>query len=160
MFGLQNVPMYDPEAVKPMREELTRAGLGELLTPADVDGSVAKGKGTVLVVVNSVCGCAAGILRPAVVRAVARRPAPDRSVTVFAGMERDAVERVRALAPGVPPSSPSVYLFRDGAPVDGLQRSDIEGRTAGMIESSLAAMFARHCVATPAAPAIAGDARG
>ncbi len=152
MFRLHNAPMYDPEAVRPMREELTKAGIEEILTPEDVDRVVGGTKGTVLVVVNSVCGCAAGIFRPGVVRALGHRVKPDRSVTVFAGMERDAVERVRALAASVPPSSPCAYLFKDGTLAAAIPRREIEGRSPDVIASALTGLFERHC-ASSAAPA-------
>ena len=138
-------PMYDSEAVRPMREELTRVGIRDLLTPEDVDGVFSEKKGTALLVVNSVCGCAAGGARPGVMLALQNKLIPDQLTTVFAGMERDAVERARSYLKGCPPSSPCVALFKDGEAVAILQRHDIEGRSPVEIAQSLSAAFDRFC---------------
>lgn len=136
--------MYDPRAVQPMREELKRVGVQELLTAEDVD-RVATEKGTTLVVVNSVCGCAAGGARPGVMLALQNKVIPDRLTTVFAGMERDAVERARSYFKGYPPSSPCVALLKDGSVAAILQRQDIEGRTPQQIAQALVSAFDQHC---------------
>ena len=136
---------YDPIKVLPMREELTRIGFEELLSPQDVDRVFADSKGTVLLVVNSVCGCAAGSARPAVRKALEQGPRPDRLTTVFAGMELEAVERARMHFVGYQPSSPQVGLFKDGKLVSMLERKDIEGRSADDIAADLRSAFARHC---------------
>ena len=119
-------PIYDPQAVQPMREELHRVGLQDLRTPAEVDEAL-KAPGTALVVINSVCGCAAGGARPGVMLALQHDVIPDRLTAVFAGMERDAVERARSYFHGYLPSSPCIALLKDGQLVRMLQRSDIEG---------------------------------
>jgi len=136
---------YDPVMVQPMREELTRLGFQELLTPADADAALTAEDGTVLVVVNSVCGCAAGAARPAVRLALQHTPRPTRLVTAFAGMELDAVDRVRSYFIGYPPSSPQIALFRNGELVHMLERQDIEGRPAEHIAQDLTGAFERYC---------------
>ena|SRR5688572_26879179 len=143
-FGSSAPPLYDPEAVRPLREELPRVGVRELLTPQDVDAAL-KQKGTVLVVVNSVCGCAAGAARPAVMMALQNKVIPDHLTTVFAGMDREATERAREHLKPYPPSSPSIGLLKDGAPVAMIERRAIEGRTPVEIARSLAEIFDRHC---------------
>ncbi len=140
--------MYPEEIVKPMREELTRVGFRELRTPADVDAVLGRGQGTVLVVVNSICGCAAGRARPAVAMALAHRVRPDVLATVFAGQDPDATARARGYFTGYPPSSPSVSLLRDGKLVYMLERRDIEGRDPFSIAEDLKSAFERFC--TPA----------
>lgn len=137
-------PTYDPEAVRPMREELVAVGVRELLTPADVD-EVLSAPGTTLVVVNSVCGCAAGNARPGVMLALQNAKIPDRPTTVFAGQEKSAVAEARARMKGYPPSSPCIALFKDGEVVHILQRHDIENRTATQVAESLVAAFDKHC---------------
>ena len=136
---------YDPIKVQPMREELTDIGFRELLTPEDVDGALTGAGGTVFVVVNSVCGCAAGAARPAVKLALSDGPGPERLVTVFAGMERDAVERARSYFVGYEPSSPQMALFKYGKLVHMLERNDIEGREAAAIAADLNGAFKQHC---------------
>lgn len=138
---------YNPVLVQPMREELTRLGFEELLTPEDVDAVLGVERRPLLVVVNSVCGCAAGKARPGVAAALRHPVVPARLVTVFAGMEVEAVERVRSYFEGYPPSSPNVALFIDGRLVHMLERRDIEGRMADEIAERLISAFDRYCVA-------------
>jgi len=109
-----NVPMYDPEMVRPMREELTRLGFAELRTPAEVDAVLASERAPTLVVVNSVCGCAARNARPAAALAIQHDRRPARLVTVFAGQDADATARARSYFTGYGPSSPQIALFKDG----------------------------------------------
>jgi putative YphP/YqiW family bacilliredoxin len=116
-----------------MRQDLTEFGVKETRTPDEVNKALAPGTGTVLMVVNSVCGCAAGKARPAIGMALKHVNRPDSAATVFAGADLEAVERVRELLPGVPPSSPSVALFRDGQPVFTLHRFQIESSQAPQI---------------------------
>ncbi len=136
---------YSPLMVQPMRQDLTRIGFEELVTPAEVDAALGRSEGTALVVVNSVCGCAAGNARPGVALALGRGPVPDRLLTVFAGMEIEATERARAYFDGYPPSSPQIALFKDGALVHMMERKDIEGREAEEIADLLVAEFRTHC---------------
>lgn len=141
-----SLPMMYPEPVLiPMRQELTRLGVEELRTAAEVDAALEQATGTTMVVVNSVCGCAARFARPAVATALAHAVTPDRSVTVFAGQDREATERARAYFTGYPPSSPSIALLKDGALVFMLQRRDIEGRNADAIAADLTRAFDTHC---------------
>ncbi len=135
---------YDPRMVQPMREELTTLGFEELLTPDAVD-EVLGSDGVVLVVVNSVCGCAAGKARPGVRLAVQHDKVPDKLTTVFAGMEIDATERARSYFSGYPPSSPQIGLLRDGKLVYLMERHDIEGREANEIATKLVDAFDQHC---------------
>jgi putative YphP/YqiW family bacilliredoxin len=130
--------------VQPMREELTTLGFEELLTPDAVD-EVLGSDGVVLVVVNSVCGCAAGKARPAVRLAVQHDKVPDKLTTVFAGMEIDATERARGYFPGYPPSSPQIGLLKDGKLVYLMERHDIEGREANEIAAKLVDAFDQYC---------------
>jgi len=127
-----------------MREELTRLGIEELRTAGEVEQALAKA-GTTMVVVNSICGCAAGRMRPAVRMALQHSVRPDQSVTVFAGQDRDATERAREYFEGYPPSSPSIGLLRDGKLVYMMQRSDIETREAEDIAADLTAAFDKFC---------------
>lgn len=136
---------YDPQMVQPMRDELVRLGFEELLTPDEVDEVLTKKDGTTLVVVNSVCGCAAGKARPGVALALGHSTLPDRLVTVFAGMELDATDRARSYFEGYPPSSPQIGLLKDGNLVRLLERHDIEGREAPEIAAMLTAAFDEHC---------------
>lgn len=136
---------YDPRLVQPMREELTSLGFEELLTPDDVDRAVGQSEGTVLVVVNSVCGCAAGKARPGVRLAVQHDLVPDKLTTVFAGMEMDAVDRARSHFTGYPPSSPQIGLLKGGKLVFMMERQDIEGREANDIAARLVEAFDKHC---------------
>jgi bacilliredoxin len=136
--------MYPEMMIAPMREELTSAGIQEARTAADVETAV-KQKGTTMVVVNSVCGCAAGRMRPGVRAAVRNGVRPDRIITVFAGQDRDATEKARSYFTGFPPSSPSIGLLRDGQLVYMMQRSDIEMATPEMIAAALTRAFEKHC---------------
>lgn len=137
--------MYDEMIVGPMREELTRLGIQETRTAADVDAVLGPKKGTVLVVVNSVCGCAAGNARPAVAMALENSNLPDKMITVFAGNDRDATQRAREYFTGYRPSSPSIALIRDGEVVKMFERYQIEGRQAHDIAAELSAAFDQHC---------------
>lgn len=134
---------YNPIAVQPMRDELTRLGFEELRTVEDVDAAVGTERRSTLVVVNSVCGCSAAMARPAVARALQHDRVPERLVTVFAGMETDAVDRARSYFTGYAPSSPAIALFVEGKLAFMLERSDIEGRTADTIADDLTAAFDR-----------------
>jgi putative YphP/YqiW family bacilliredoxin len=135
--------------VQPMREELTRIGFTELRTPAEVDAALGDKSGTVLVFVNSVCGCAAGMARPGAAEALARAQVrPDRLLTVFAGQDREATARAREYFATVPPSSPSVALLKDGELVAFMPRHQIEGRDAGTVAGQLVAALEEHCVST------------
>ena len=136
--------MYPEMMIAPMREELTSAGIQEARTAADVENAV-KQKGTTMVVVNSVCGCAAGRMRPGVRAAVRNGIRPDRIITVFAGQDRDATEKARSFFTGFLPSSPSIGLLRDGQLVYMMQRSDIEMSSPEMIASALTRAFEKHC---------------
>jgi putative YphP/YqiW family bacilliredoxin len=140
-----NVPMYDPELVRPMREELTRLGFEELRTAAEVDAVLAKEQAPTLVVVNSVCGCAARNARPAAAMAIQNARKPTRLVTVFAGQDAEAAARARSYFTPFPPSSPQIALMKDGAVVFMLERKNIEGRAARDIAADLTAAFDRHC---------------
>ncbi|MGH9486303.1 MAG: BrxA/BrxB family bacilliredoxin [Terriglobales bacterium] len=136
--------MYPEVMVAPMREELTRLGVVETRTPPEVDTEAAK-PGTTLVVVNSVCGCAAGKARPGLALALQHRTRPDRAITVFAGADTAATERARGYFSGFGPSSPSMGLLKDGKLVFMLERSQIEGRTAPEIAQILTQAFDAHC---------------
>jgi putative YphP/YqiW family bacilliredoxin len=144
---------YHEIMIRPMREELTRLGIEETRTPAEVDRAITETGGTVLVVVNSVCGCAAGKARPGIAMAMRHEPRPDRAITVFAGADIEATERARGYFTGYRPSSPSVALFKDGQLVFMLERSDIEGRDAPSIAQELSRAFDQHCATTNAANA-------
>jgi putative YphP/YqiW family bacilliredoxin len=136
--------MYPPELVKPMREELTNIGFGELHTSEDVVNAI-KQKGTTLVVVNSVCGCAAANARPGVNHSLQNDKTPDHLVTVFAGVDAEATNTARDLMVPFPPSSPSIALFKDGVLVHMVERHHIEGRPAELISENLKAAFNDHC---------------
>lgn len=136
--------MYPEMMIAPMREELTSAGIQETRTAAELENAV-KQKGTTMVVVNSVCGCAAGRMRPGVRVALKHGIRPDRIVTVFAGQDREATEKARSYFTGYPPSSPSIGILRDGQLVYMMQRSDIEMSTPEMIASALTRAFDKHC---------------
>ncbi len=136
---------YPELFVAPMREELTRLGVEELRTAAEVDDAVHDTRGTLLVIVNSVCGCAAGKARPGIALALRHSTRPDRVATVFAGADVDATDRARSYLKGYPPSSPSVALLRDGEVVYMLQRSQIENRNAEQIAAELTSAFDAHC---------------
>ena len=136
--------MYPEGMLTPMRQELTSAGIEEARTAADVENAI-KQKGTLMVVVNSVCGCAAGRMRPGVRAAVQSGVRPDRMITVFAGQDREATELARQHFTGYPPSSPSIALLRDGELVYMMQRSDIEVSDPRTIASTLKQAFEKHC---------------
>lgn len=137
--------MYDPVMVAPMRDELTRVGVKSLATAAEVDKVLAAPQGTTLVVVNSVCGCAAGNARPGVAMAVKHAKLPQNLVTVFAGVDREAVDRARSYFKGYMPSSPSMALIKDGQCVFMLQRHEIEGRDPQVIAQRLTQAFDKFC---------------
>src|SRR5258706_15751448 len=137
--------MYDERIVTPMRQELTRLGVEEMRTPEEVDAQLKDAKGTTLVVVNSVCGCAARNARPAVAAALQHRVKPDQLTTVFAGQDTDATARARGYFTGYPPSSPQIGLLKDGKIVFMLERYQIEGRPAEEIAHDLVNAFNKHC---------------
>ena len=136
---------YPEPLVAPMRAELTRIGADELRTAADVDTAVRDTRGTLLIVVNSICGCAAGKARPGLAAALAHAVHPDRVGTVFAGADVEATDRARSYFSGYPPSSPSMGLLRDGRLVWMLERRQIEPRSADEIAALLTAAFDEHC---------------
>ena len=143
---------YDPQMVQPMKEELTQHGVQELLTADDVDSFMEEAKsGTALVIVNSVCGCAAGGARPGVIMALRHEIRPDRVVTVFAGQDVEATAAMRAKLSDYPPSSPSVALMKDGKVVHFLHRHDIEGRDAQAVAWGLVEAFDKYCSTSDAA---------
>lgn len=137
--------MYPEIMIIPMREELTRIGIEEAKTADAVEQAVSDTEGTLMVVVNSVCGCAAGKMRPGIRRALQHTTKPARSITVFAGQDREATDRARAYFAGYPPSSPSIGFLRDGKLVHMMQRSDIETRTAEEIAVALQQAFDQYC---------------
>ena len=137
--------MYDERMVAPMRAELTRLGIEETRTAEEVDAVLGQKKGTVLVVVNSVCGCAAGMARPAVALALQNSVKPEKMITVFAGNDGEATARAREYFVGFRPSSPSIALMRDGDVVKMLERWQIEGRNASEIASELTTAFDQYC---------------
>lgn len=139
------MPMYPEIMVVPMREELTRLGIEELRTPEQVDQVLKNRPGTTMVVVNSICGCAAGRMRPAVRMAMQNAAKPDHSYSVFAGQEKEATDRARSYFTGHPPSSPSIAILRDGELVYMMPRRDIESREAPAIAADLKAAFERFC---------------
>ncbi len=139
------MPMYDERLVQPMRQELTRIGFRELRTPEEVDATLQDAKGTTLVVVNSICGCAARNARPAVAMALRNASRPEHLATVFAGQDPEAAQRARAYFTGYPPSSPSVGLLKDGKLVFMLERWQIEGRPAPEIAEDLVEAFDKYC---------------
>jgi putative YphP/YqiW family bacilliredoxin len=137
---------YPEQLIVPMRQDLTQYGVEEARTVADLERILSPNSGTVLIVTNSVCGCAAGKARPAVGMALQHTNRPDKVATVFAGGDVEAVARVRELTPGVPPSSPSMALFQDGKPVFTLHRFQIESSDAGQIAKVLTQAFDQFCV--------------
>ena len=142
--------MRYPEAfIGPMRQELTQLGVQETRTPEAVDAMLGPNRGTVLMVINSMCGCAAGRARPGIALALRHTTLPDQVATVFAGGDLEATARVREYLPDYPPSSPSVALFREGTPVFMLQRHEIENRDATEIAKSLTEAFDQFCVQQP-----------
>ncbi|MBU1099705.1 MAG: BrxA/BrxB family bacilliredoxin [Bacteroidetes bacterium] len=159
MFQInQNSPIYDPESVQPMRDELVYAGFEELLTAESVDDKLSKLDDKVrLVVINSVCGCAAGSARPGATEALQNKIIPDESLTVFAGQDKDAVAAARNNYLGqFPPSSPCMALIKNGEVQFFLPRHHIEGRSADEVAEILTAVFEEHC--TNAGPSISPEA--
>ena len=136
---------YPEMMVAPMRDDLVRIGFKELRTPGDVDAMIENTSGTVLLAVNSICGCAAGSFRPGIAMALDTDAKPDTLSTVFAGQDMEATERAREHITGYPPSSPSVALFKDGELVFMLQRHQIEGRSPFDVADELRAAFQKHC---------------
>jgi len=137
--------MYPEIMVVPMREELTRLGVQELRSAEEVDQAISKQTGTTMVIVNSICGCAAGRMRPAIRIALQNANRPDKLFTVFAGQDGAATERARHYFTGYPPSSPSIAMLRDGKLVHMVQRSDIEHREAADIANELKVVFDKFC---------------
>lgn len=140
--------MYDI-LIQQMRDEVTRVGAQELRTPADVDAVLPNSKGVTLVVVNSTCGCAAGAARPALAKALQRPVGPDKVVTVFAGMDKEATARAREYFTDQPPSSPSFALMRDGKFIHMIHRHQIEGHSPDQVAATLTQVFDRYCVTEP-----------
>jgi putative YphP/YqiW family bacilliredoxin len=136
---------YPEIMIRPMREDLTRLGFEELKTPESVDETIKNSQGTLMVVVNSICGCAAGKARPGVALALQHTVKPDKVATVFAGADIDATERARSYFTGYGPSSPSIALLKDGQLVYMLERYQIEGRDASQIAGELTKAFDQHC---------------
>lgn len=137
--------MYDPVMVQPMREELKGIGFTELTTREAVDEAFESASGTALLVVNSVCGCAAGQARPGVALSLTNSKIPERLYTVFAGQDTEATTQARSYIKGYPPSSPSVALFKDGEVVAVLERHQIENRSADQVAASLIQEFEKFC---------------
>jgi putative YphP/YqiW family bacilliredoxin len=137
--------MYDPAFIQPMRDEMTQAGFEEVRTADDVDGALADTNKSTLIFVNSVCGCAAGIARPAVVESLKNEIRPANLVTAFAGNDAEAVNRARELFLPYPPSSPCAGLFRDGKLVHMIERHQIEGQTAGALAKIFTSVYDRYC---------------
>lgn len=137
--------MYPKEFVTPMREELTSQGFKELLTPQMVEETLKNNKGTTLVLVNSVCGCAAGGARPAVIKSLKNVKKPNNLTTVFAGVDVEAVQKARNFFLPYPPSSPSIALFKDGSLVHFVERHHIEGVSPEMIAENLIAAYNEYC---------------
>lgn len=138
-------PIYDPETVRPMWEELVQVGIRPLTAPEEVDEVLQRTGETTLLVINSVCGCAAGGCRPGVMLALQNGLIPDNLVTVFAGMDQEATQRAREYLEGMPPSSPNAIVFKGGKPVLFLQRRDIERMTPVDIANRLVETFNEHC---------------
>lgn len=161
---MQNInikpPIYDPEAVQPMRDELTYVGFQELTTPEKVEEVFSLNDDKItLLMINSVCGCAAGSARPGVTHSVMYDKIPDRLVTVFAGQDRDATDYVREkYLSNIPPSSPFVAMFKNGEPLVVVPRHHIEGRTPQELAEALMQAYDEHC--TKEGPAISEDAYG
>ncbi len=137
--------MYPPELVQPMKEDLTNVGFRQLVTSDEVDQTIQSTTGTLLVVVNSVCGCAAGNMRPGVKLSLQSDKKPAGLATVFAGVDAEATAQARKYFLPYPPSSPSIALFKDGKLVHFLERHHIEGGTAQMIADNLSAAYAEFC---------------
>ena len=136
---------YSELMIRPMREELTRLGVEELRTPEDVDKTLRNNEGTVMVVVNSICGCAAGKARPGIAQALQHGVRPDRVATVFAGADIEATEKARSYFTGYEPSSPSIALLKDGKLVWMLERRQIEGKDAWQVANELTQAFDQYC---------------
>ena len=141
---------YSELMIKPMREELTRIGAEELRTPEQVDELLTADSGTVMVVVNSICGCAAGKARPGIARALQHSVKPDKVATVFAGADIEATEKARSYFTGYAPSSPSIALLKDGQIVWMMERRQIEGKDAYQVADDLTRAFDQHCVKSEA----------
>jgi putative YphP/YqiW family bacilliredoxin len=141
--------MYPELMVVPMREELTRSGISEARSAEELDAALAQ-PGTTMVVVNSICGCAAGKMRPGVRLAMQHSTKPDHAVTVFAGQDREATDKARSYFQGHPPTSPAIAILRDGQLVYLMQRSAIEGSTAPAIAQELSRAFDTYCAKTTA----------
>ena len=141
-------PIYDPKAVEPLWQELAAVGVEPLTTPEQVDEALSVKSGTTLLIVNSVCGCAAGQARPGAMLALQNALIPDRSVTVFAGVDRDAVNQARTYLSGYAPSSPSIGLFKDGKQVFMLQRTDLQQMNEPQVAEALSKAFDAHCSRT------------
>ena len=137
--------MYPEEVCTPMREELTSAGFQELRTIEEVDELLTKTKGTILVLVNSVCGCAAGSCRPGALLSLENSKKPDCLATVFAGQDKEATERARSYMAPYPPSSPSIALFKNGELVHFVERHDIEGSLKHVIAEKLISLYNQYC---------------
>lgn len=137
--------MYPPELVQPMTRELLDVGFAAMTTPIEVEQALENKQGTTLLVVNSVCGCAAAYARPGVRIALQQGPLPNKLITVFAGVDQAAVAKAREFLLPYPPSSPSIALFKDGKLVHMLERHHIEGRSAQMIADNLIAAFSTYC---------------
>ena len=142
---------YPEIMIRPMREELTRLGAEELKTPEQVDEVLTNSKGTLMVVVNSICGCAAGKARPGIARALEHNVRPDRIATVFAGADIEATEKARSYFKGYRPSSPSIALLKDGKLVYMMERYQIEGQGPDQIAQQLKQAFEEHCATSNAA---------
>lgn len=142
---------YSELMIRPMREELTRLSVEELKTPEQVDAALKETKGTVMVVVNSVCGCAAGKARPGIALALEHDVRPDRITTVFAGGDIEATERAREYFKGYPPSSPSIAILKDGQLVYMMERQQIENKWPQQIAQELTTAFDQHCTTKTAA---------
>lgn len=144
---------YSELLIKPMREDLTRLGVEEARRPEQVDDAIRNTDGTVMVIVNSVCGCAAGKARPGIARALQHAVVPAKVVTVFAGADIEATDRARTYFRPYPPSSPSIALLQGGKLVYMMERRQIEGRDADQIAQELTAAFEKHCASKPATAA-------
>jgi len=136
---------YPPHLTDPMRDDLVRIGVTELRTPAEVDGTLTDSTGSVLVFVNSVCGCAAGMARPGLALSLTNDVVPDKVTTVFAGVDKEATQQARSYFGEYPPSSPQIALFKDGQVVNVIQRHQIEGTTAQDVAGLLTAAYDAHC---------------
>lgn len=141
---------YSELMIRPMREELTRIGVEELRTPEQVDNLLNNSKGTVMVVVNSICGCAAGKARPGIAQALQHDVKPEKVATVFAGADIEATEKARSYFTGYQPSSPSIALLKDGELVWMMERREIEGKAASQVADELKQAFDQHCAKTEA----------